>query len=63
MGLQAGRPKVYVNLFAHQRHAREAEVGLGAEAKVQAALSKGATAIHTAGRVVYVTNGPGRSGR
>ena len=59
IGLQADRLKVYVNLFSDQRLARQAELGLRAKPDIRVALSKGATAIHTAGRVVYVANGRG----
>ena len=59
IGLQADRLTVYVNLFADQRRARQAELGLRAKPKIRAALSTGATTIHTAGRVVYVATGRG----
>ena len=59
IGLQANRLKVYVNLFSDQRLARQADLGLRAKPDIRAAISKGATAIHTAGRVVYVANGRG----
>ena len=59
IGLQANRLKVYVNLCSDQRLARQAELGLRARPDIRAATSKGATAILTAGRVVYVANGRG----
>jgi Short C-terminal domain len=59
IGLQANRLKVYVNLCSDQRLARQADLGLRARPDIRAAISKGATAIHTAGRVVYVAKGRG----
>lgn len=59
IGLQAERFLVYVTLFSDQRLARQAELGLRAKPEVRDAMSKGATAIKTVGRVVYVANGSG----
>ena len=61
-GTSACRPSgllVYVNLFSDQRLARQAELGLRAKPEVRAAIANGATAIRTAGRVVFVANGRG----
>jgi hypothetical protein len=59
IGLRAERFLVYVTLFSDQRRARQAELGLRAKPEVRDAMSKGATAIKTVGRVVYVANGSG----
>ena len=60
IGLQAERLKVYVTLFSSQRRAREAELGLRAKPKIRDAVSQGATALRTSGRVLYVANGRGK---
>lgn len=59
IGLQDARFSVFVNLFATNELARQAEVGLRANPKIQNAISKGHTAIRTDGRVVYVATGRG----
>jgi hypothetical protein len=59
IGLEADRLRVYVTLFSDQRRAREAELGLMAKPDVRGAMSKGATALKTADRVVFVANGRG----
>ena len=59
IGLQAERFLVYVTLFSDQRLARQAELGLRAKPEVRDAIAKGATAIRTADRVVFVANGRG----
>jgi hypothetical protein len=59
IGLQAERFLVYVNLFADQRLARQAELGLRAKPEVRAAIANGRMAITTAGRIVFVANGRG----
>jgi len=59
IGLQAQRFLVYVTLFSDQRLARQAELGLQAKPEVRDAIAKGATAIRTANRVVFVANGRG----
>jgi hypothetical protein len=60
IGLQAERLKVYVTLFSSHRRAREAELGLRAKPEIRDAVSRGATALRTAGRVLYVANGRGK---
>lgn len=59
IGLQRDRLAVYVNLFAGDNQARQAELGLRAAPKTREAIAQGHTAITTAGRVVYVGNGRG----
>ena len=59
VGLQAERLRVYVNLFADQRLARQAEVGLRVKPEIRAAIDNGRTAIKTDGRIVFVANGRG----
>ena len=59
IGLQADRFLVYVTLFADQRLARQAELGLRAKPEVRDAIVKGATAVRTEDRVVFVANGRG----
>jgi hypothetical protein len=59
VGLQTERFRVYVNLFADQRFARQAELGLRAKPGVRAAVAAGRTAVRTVGRVVFVANGRG----
>ena len=59
IGLQADRLKVCVTLFSNQRRAHEAELGLRAKPEVRDAVSRGATALRVAGRVLYVANGRG----
>ena len=59
IGLQAERFLVYVTLFSDQRLARQAELGLRAKPEVRDAIAKGATAVRTADRVVFVANGRG----
>jgi hypothetical protein len=59
IGLEADRLRVYVTLFSDQRRARQAELGLKAKPEVRDAMANGATAIKTAGRVVFVANGRG----
>jgi hypothetical protein len=59
IGLQAERFLVYVNLFADQRLAQQAELGLRAKPEVRAAVDQGSTGITTAGPVVFVANGRG----
>jgi hypothetical protein len=59
IGLQEERFLVYVTLFSDQRLARQAELGLRAKPDVRAAIAKGATAVRTADRVVFVASGRG----
>ena len=59
VGLQGERFVVYVTLFSDQRLARQAELGLRAKPEVRDAIAKGATAIRTAERIVFVANGRG----
>jgi hypothetical protein len=59
IGLKSQRLTIYVNLFSDQRRAHRADVALRAKPTVRSAVSKGATAIQTQGRVVYVANGGG----
>ena len=59
IGLQADRFLVYVSLFSDQRLARQAELGLRAKPEVRNAIANGATAVRTAGRIVFVANGRG----
>jgi hypothetical protein len=59
IGLQSERFLVYVTLFSDQRLARHAELGLRAKPEVQDAIAKGATAIRTADRIVFVASGRG----
>jgi hypothetical protein len=59
IGLKAERLKVCVTLFSDQPRARQADLGLRAKPEVRDAMSKGTTAIITAGRVLYVANGRG----
>jgi Short C-terminal domain len=59
IGLQADRFLVYVTLFSDQRLARQAELGLRAKPDVRDAIAKGATAVRTADRVVFVASGRG----
>ena len=59
IGLDAERLRVYVNLFADQRLARQAEFGMRAKPEVRDAIAKGATAVRTEDRVVFVANGRG----
>jgi hypothetical protein len=56
VGLKAGRLTVYVTLFSDQRRARQAEFALRAKPKVRNAVSRGATAIDTSARVLFVAN-------
>jgi hypothetical protein len=59
IGLEASGFSVFVNLFATNELARQAEIGLRANPKVRGAVSKGHSAVRTVGRVVYVANGRG----
>ena len=59
IGLQTERFQVYITLFSDQRRADQAELGLRAKPEVRDAVSKGATALKTVDRVVYVGNGRG----
>jgi hypothetical protein len=59
IGLQADRFLVYVTLFSDQRLARQADLGLRAKPEVRDAIAKGATAVRTADRAVFVANGRG----
>ncbi len=59
IGLQDDKFQVYVTLFADGASARQAEIGLRAKPTMRAAESRGASAIRTDGRVVYVANGRG----
>jgi hypothetical protein len=59
IGLQDDKFQVYVTLFADGASARQAELGLRAKPNVRDAASRGASAIRTDGRVVYVANGRG----
>jgi hypothetical protein len=59
IGLEGERFLVYVTLFSDQRLARRAELGLRAKPEVRDAIAKGATAVRTADRVVFVANGRG----
>ena len=59
IGLEAERFLVYVTLFSDQRLSRQAELGLRAKPDVRDAIAKGATAVRTVDRVVFVANGRG----
>ena len=59
IGLQAERFLVHVTLLSDQRLARQAELGLRAKPEVRDAIAKGATAVRTQDRVVFVANGRG----
>ena len=59
IGLEASGFSVFVNLFATNELARQAEIGLRANPKVRGAVSEGHSAVRTLGRVVYVANGRG----
>lgn len=59
ISLQADKFKVYINLFADSEQARRAELGLKAKPETRDAISRGASAIKTTGRLVYVANGRG----
>ena len=59
IGLEAHRFSVYVNLFATNELARQAEIGLRAMPNIREALVQGKSAIRTVDRVVYVANGRG----
>ena len=59
IGLEEERFVVYVTLFSDQRLARQAEFGLRAKPEVRDAIAKGATAVRTAERIVFVANGRG----
>jgi hypothetical protein len=59
IGMQAERFLVYVTLFSDQRLAHQADLGLRAKPEVRDATAKGATAIRTADRIVFVANGRG----
>lgn len=59
IGLQENRLLVYVNLFANQELARQAEVGLRAQANIRNAVANGHTMLKTIGPVLLVANGRG----
>jgi hypothetical protein len=59
IGVQAERFLVDVTLFSDQRLARQAELGLRAKPEVRDAIAKGATAVRTADRIVFVASGRG----
>jgi hypothetical protein len=58
--LEADRFTVWVNLFATDEVARQADVGLRANPKVRSAIREGYTSIKTTNEVVYVANGRGQ---
>jgi hypothetical protein len=59
IGLEGERFVVYVTLFPGQRLARQAELGLRTNPEVRSAIAKGAAAVRTADRAVFVANGRG----
>src|SRR5579875_1086308 len=59
IGLQEERLLVYVNLFANQELARQAEMGLRARASIRTAVANGQTTLRTLGPVLLVANGRG----
>jgi hypothetical protein len=59
IGLQEDKLLVYVNLFANQELARQAEVGLRAQANIRNAMANGQTTLKTLGPVLLVANGRG----
>ena len=59
IGLQEDRLLVYVNLFANQELADQAEVGLRAQANIRNAVASGHTTLKTFGPVLLVANGRG----
>ena len=59
IGLHDDRFAVFVNLFATNELARQAEMGLRANPRIQNAMSKGHTVVKTDGRIVYVATGRG----
>jgi hypothetical protein len=59
VGLQTDRFSVYVNLFASDELARQAEIGLRAQPNIRAAVGNGRTALRASGRVLYVATGRG----
>jgi hypothetical protein len=59
IGLEAHGFSVFVNLFATNELARQAEIGLRAKPSTREALVSGKTAIRTVDRVLYVANGRG----
>ncbi len=61
IGLQDARFSVFVNLFGTDELARQAEIGLRANPKIQSAISRGQSALRTDGRVLYVANGRGHA--
>lgn len=61
IALQGERFIVYVNLFRDGELARQAELGLRANASTREAVTAGRCEIKTTGRVVYVANGQGHA--
>jgi hypothetical protein len=59
IGLRDGAFTVWINLLASDELARQAEVGLRAQANVRAATADGRTAVRTSGRVVFVARRSG----
>ena len=59
IGLQEDRLLVYVNLFANHEFARQAEIGLRAQANVRNGVANGRTTLKTLGPVLLVANGRG----
>jgi hypothetical protein len=59
VGLQDERFLLYVNLFGSSALARQAELSLRAQAKVQQAIAAGRTALRGESRIVFVANGRG----
>ena len=57
IGLQEDKLLVYVNLFANQELARQAAVGLRAQANIRNAVANGQTTLTTLGPVLLVANG------
>src|SRR5579875_1377203 len=59
IGLQEQRLLVYVNLFANQELARQAEMGLRARADIRTALASGHTTLKALGPVLLIAHGRG----
>jgi Short C-terminal domain len=59
IGLQEDKLLIYVNLFANQELARQAEVGLRAQPNIRNAAANGQTTLKTLGPVLLVANGRG----
>jgi hypothetical protein len=59
IGLQEDKLLVYVNLFANPELARQAEVGLRAQANIRQAVTNGHTTLKTVGSVLLMAHGRG----